>query len=351
MISQIIREDIGSIVSDFENDLKKLEGKTIFITGGNGCIASYLVDVFSKFNEKLERPCKLIILNRNPIKEKSRLAHLIGNENVEFIAQDVGKNFQIPLGVDIIIHAASRANPASFLQDPIDTIDANVTATRNLLEYAKENPVENFIFFSSGEIYGNPVKEFVPTPETYTGNIDCLHPMSCYIESKRFSETMCSVFFRKYNVPVKMLRILLAYGPGMRDDGKVISDFYVAAKNNKEITIRDRGEATRSFCYISDVTRAILKIMFNGVNGEAYNVGNDLENISIKELAFKIAEVLDNNTEVKPNLDAPIKQIYGIPTRHLDISKLRELGFEPKIGIKEGLERLKKHEEEKGWQV
>ena len=350
MISQVIKEDIKSIISEFEQDLKKLKGKKIFITGGNGCIASYLVDVFIKFNERLEEPCKLFILNRNKINENSRLGHLRGNPNVEFFAQNVGKDFQIPPGIDIIFHAASRSNPSSFIENPIDTIDANVNGIRTLLKYAKDNPIENFLFFSSAEIYGNPVKEFIPTPETYTGNIDCLHPMSCYIESKRFSETLCSVFFRKYNVPVKMLRILLAYGPGMRDDGKVISDFYVAAKNKKEIPIRDRGEATRSFCYVSDTVRAILKVMFNGTSGEAYNLGNDKENISIKELAIKISEVLDNGAIIKPNLDAPIRKIYGIPTRDPDISKLRRLGFEPKISLIEGLHRLKKHEEEVGWQ-
>jgi len=263
--------------------------------------------------------------------------------------QDVGKPFQVPKGVHIIIHAASRANLKAFLEEPLDTIDANVNATRTLLEYSKENPVENFVFFSSAEIYGNPVKEFVPTPETYTGNIDCLHPASCYTESKRLSETLCSIFFRKHNVPVKILRILLSYGPGMRNDGKVISDFYTAGKENGEIKIRDKGEDTRSFCYVSDVVRGILIVMFRGNSGEAYNIGNDEENVSILELANKISSVLNNGTVVKPNLEALPRQIYGVPTRNIQISKLRNLGFEPKISLDEGLGRLKEYVEEVGW--
>ncbi len=342
-MKNIIEEDIKEIISEFKEPLKSLAGKTILITGGNGSIASYLVDIFEK------QGCKLIILNKNKINKGSRLSHLIENKNVKFITQDVGKDFKIKDKVDIILHAASRSNPTSFLEHPLETIDANVNGTRTLLEYAKENPVENFLFFSSAEIYGNPVKEFIPTPETYTGNVDCLHPMACYIESKRFSETLCMAFFRKYGVPVKMLRILLAYGPGMRNDGKVISDFYVSAKENKEIKIRDKGEATRSFCYVSDIVRGILTIMFKGKNGEAYNIGNDKENISIKDLAIKISAILNNNTIVKPNLEAPTKKMYGIPTRNVDISKLRELGFEPKIFLEEGLNKLKEYEMSEGW--
>ena len=340
---KIIEQEVQEIVFEFKDFLNSLEGKTVLITGGSGSIASYLVDIFERFN------CKLIILEKNEITSESRLSHLIGHPNVKFICQDVGKPFSLPSNINIIIHAASRANLKAFLEDPLDTIDANINATRTLLEYARENPVENFIFFSSAEIYGNPVKEFIPTPETYTGNIDCLHPASCYTESKRLSETLCSIFFRKYNVPVKILRPLLCYGPGMKNDGKVISDFYVAGKNNKEINLRDRGEDTRSFCYISDAVKGILMVMFKGNSGEAYNLGSDKENISILGLAHEIAGVLNNGALVKPNLDTLPKQIYGVPTRNVDISKLRKLGFEPKVSLREGLNKLKEYVEEVGW--
>jgi UDP-glucuronate decarboxylase len=349
MISNIIKEEIKELYLKFENSLKNLEGKVFLITGGNGLIASYLVDLLVYTNTFLEKPVQIKIINKNKIKEDSRLSHLREDPNIEFIEADVGKPFKIPSKIDIIIHAASRANPKSFLEDPIDTIDANINGLRTLLEYAKNNPVENFLFFSSGEIYGNPVKEFIPTPETYPGNVDCTHPMACYIESKRLCETLSTTFFRKYNIPIKNLRILLAYGPGMRNDGKVVSDFYEDAKKNKEIKIRDKGEDTRSFCYIQDVISGIFEIMFKGKSGESYNLGNDLENVSIKELADKISKIMENQTIVKPNLDAPPKEIYGISTRNLDITKLRNLGFFPKINLEEGLKRLKLHVDEFGW--
>ena len=249
MISKRILKDIREeIIPEFQEELKSLEGKTILITGGNGFIPSYLVDTIVEFNKTSEKPAKLIILNRNPISKTSRLSHLRENPNVKFIEQDVGMPFEIPDKPNIIIHAASRANPTSFLADPIDTIYANVNGTKTLLEYAKNNPIEQFILFSSGENYGNPVKEFIPTPESYSGNVDPLSKHACYIESKRFSETLAMAYSRQHNIPVKFLRILLVYGPGIRNDGKVVSDFFNFAIKDRQIKIRDKGEARRSFC-------------------------------------------------------------------------------------------------------
>ena len=220
MKTPVIAEDVNSIISEYNLDLRKLEGKTILITGGNGLIPSYLVDVFSSLNKDLGRPIKIIVMNKNPITSESRLGHLLNDKNVLFFTQDVGKPFDVLGNPDVIIHAASRANPTAFLEDPIDTIDANVNATKTLLDYAKNNKIDNFLFFSSAEIYGNPMKEFLPTPEEYSGNTGPLDKYACYTESKRFCETLCFNYWKKYNVPVKMLRILLTYGPGIRNDGK-----------------------------------------------------------------------------------------------------------------------------------
>jgi UDP-glucuronate decarboxylase len=196
MKSRVIDEDIQGILSTFNNELTKLEGKNIFITGGKGFIGSYIIDVLSQFNATSKKPCKIVTFDRNPVVKDSRLDHLLTNPNITFLTGDAGKPFNVPEKMDILIHTASRSNVSSILKNPLETADANVYGVRNLLEYARDNPVENFIFFSSAEIYGNPVNEFIPTPETYTGNIDVLSPLACYSESKRFSETLCSIFFR-----------------------------------------------------------------------------------------------------------------------------------------------------------
>lgn len=348
MKTSVIQEDIESIIAEFDKELSTLEGKTVFITGGNGLIPSYVIDVIAERNKKTQHPTRLIVMNRNPITEQSRLGHLLNDPNVLFITQDVGKPFDVIGKPHVIMHAASRANPTAFLEDPIDTINANVNATRILLDYARTNSVENVLLFSSAEIYGNPIKEFLPTPEDYSGNTGPLDKYACYTESKRFCEMLGNNYFKKYGVPVKLLRILLTYGPGIRNDGKAVSDFFERAFNDKVITLRDAGEAKRSFAYISDTVRALFAIMFRGANGEAYNIGNDIpsENVTIRKLAEMIAET-GGNVSVKPNFDAPKRQVYGEENRWVRIDKLRALGFEPKIMLKEGLARTKRDYDEK----
>lgn len=346
MKSRIINEDIEGIESEFRDYLISLSGKKVLITGGNGFLGSYIVDTFADFNKELKKPCKIIVMNKNEINKKSRLYHLIKDENVKFITQDVGRPFKLQSNINIIFHAASMASPISFLNNPIDTIESNVNGVMTLLKYAKENPIENFLFFSSGDIYGNPDKKFIPTPETYTGNVDCLNPRSCYSESKRFSETLCSVFFRKYNVPTKILRIGHTYGPGLRED-KAIQEFFYKSVNYKEINLKDNGQANISFCYISDAIRGIFNVMSDGKSGEAYNISGGFPVISIKDLAYLIGKIENNGTSVNPNYSKE-KDNSSEYIRYLDISKLRKLGFEPKVNIEEGLLRLKEHYKETG---
>jgi UDP-glucuronate decarboxylase len=338
MITQTIKEDISEILSNFESSLKEFNGKTILITGANGLIPSYLVDLLVENNKSLVQPTTLLLINKNPITPESRLSHLINNPHVEFIQQDVGLPFSLPYGIDYIFHGASRANPQAVKENPLDTIDANISGIRTLLDYAKSNKVEKFVVFSSFEIYGNIPDENTKISESFLGQVDTLNEIAPYNESKRFSETLAMTYHRLYQTAIYIPRILLAYGPGMRNDGKIITDYVFASLSDKKILIRNDGMSRRSFCYISDIISGLLTIIFNGTPGEAYNLGNDSENITIKQLAEIIAQVTDNGTTIDLNLSKP-----GVSNRFPDISKLKSLGFSPKINLKSGLIKLIKH--------
>lgn len=341
MISDIILKDINSeILPEFSFYLENLRNKEILITGGNGLIGSYIVDTLAIFNKENNANIRINIINKNETNKDSRLSHLINEPGINFIKQDVGESFKIPGKPDIIIHAASRANPSSFLADPMDTINANVKCAWNLLEYARNNPIEDFIFFSSGEIYGNPVEEFIPTPETYNGNADPLNSWSCYIESKRFVESLCMAYFRQFKIPIKIARVLLVYGPGMRDDGKVVSDFFNSSMKERAIKIKDLGLAKRSFCYISDATRQVLAILFKGKPGEVYNVGSDDKNLTIYDLAIEIARIVGKDVVVEKNINFEERKIYGVNNRLLDLNKIKSIGYIQKVSLNEGLNRL-----------
>jgi dTDP-glucose 4,6-dehydratase/UDP-glucuronate decarboxylase len=347
MKSKVIQGDIEEIITEFKDSLKTFEGKNVLITGANGMIPSYIVDTIVEFNKTTNNPAKLILYNKNKTEGNSRLGYLLDDKNISFIEQDVGKPFQIEEKVDFIFHAASRANPISFKKEPIDTIDANVNGTRTLLDYAHKNKIEQFLFFSSSEVYGNPPEDKIPTSENYLGNVNPLGDMACYAESKRFSETLSMSFFRQYGTPIKLLRIFQTFGPGLRNDGKTLANIFDKGINQGEITLRDPGLSKRSFSYISDTTRGILKVLFDGKYGEAYNIGNDENYLSMREVAEKVNEILG----IQSKISSPIGYASDkerIQNRMPDLTKLRELGFSPKVSLEEGLTRLRDYYYEKG---
>lgn len=344
---KIINKDILEIVQAVGEEFKKLSGKTLLITGPNGLLASYLVDTVAFLNDKkiLESSCKIIGLYRSAIKKGDRLFHLLGKPHINLIQHDVAQPRRFDEPIDYIIHAAGRSAPAIFQAEPLSTVDVNVKGVRWLLDLAVEKQVQSFLYFSSGEIYGNPPPEHIPTPETYNGNVSPLGLRACYSESKRLAETLCAIYYRKYNVPIKIVRPFIVYGPGLElKDRRVMADFMRSGINHKPIEMLSDGLDTRAYCYISDATTAFWRILFSDQNGEAFNVGSDEEEISIRDLAELVHELCNINVPVKspgPKLEKETGFLKDAPSRVCpDITKIRRaFGYEPKVDVREGLKK------------
>src|SRR3989344_7824450 len=205
---EIINEDLEKVVSNLSANLVEISGSTFVITGPNGLLASYFVDTLAYINDmKLtKKPCRVIGLQRSKTTKDSRLGHLLGRNDVKIIQHDVIEPFKFEERADYIVHAAGRSAPAIFQSEPLSTIDVNIKGIRWLLDFAKDSKVKSFLYMSSGEIYGNPTPDNIPTPETYNGNVSPLAPRACYTESKRLAETLCSIYYKMYEVPVKIAR-------------------------------------------------------------------------------------------------------------------------------------------------
>ena len=343
MINPIIKKDIENIVKRLGNDINKLSGKGILVTGASGLIGSYLVETVAYVNSEkiLSKPCKIIGLQRSIITKDSRLGYLFGRGNMKFISHNVATPYEPLEEIDYIIHSAGMSAPAFFIADPLGTIDVNVNGIRWILEYSKKNNVESILYMSSGEIYGNPTPENIPTPETYNGNVSTLGPRSSYTSSKRLAETLCFVYFEKYKVPVKIARPFIVYGPGLgTSDRRVMADFIRSGLEGKPIEMLSEGKDTRSYCYVADATVAFFQLLFSSKNGEVFNIASDLEEVSIKDLAGLVHKICSINEPVKV-LKKDVKFIKGAPNRVMpDISKLKKaFGFKPEVDIEEGLRR------------
>lgn len=197
------------------------------------------------------------------------------------------------------------------------------------------------LYFSSSEIYGDPDPKFIPTPEEYCGNISPLGPRACYDESKRLGETLCVTYYRLYKIPVRIVRPFNVYGPGMKiNDYRVIPTFMVKAIKGEVLPVHDKGNQTRTFCYIADAIQGFLKILAAGRDGEVYNVGRDDEEINMKDLAKIIVQLASQKAAIQ-TIDYPESYPAGEPQRRCpNTAKIRkELGFNPVIDLKTGLAR------------
>lgn len=338
--SKVINEDINNLKESLSGLETKFEGKSFLITGAGGFLGKYLIYLLRYMNiNVLKKPASAMFLDNFVTGYEEEI---ISDDNLVFIKHDVTKPFDIDKKIDYIIHAAGIASPLYYTKYPIETMDVSTIGTRNMLELARKKKVEGFLFTSSSEVYGDPDERFVPTPETYNGNVSIVGPRACYDESKRFAEILCITFHRVYDVPVKIVRYFNVYGPGMRlNDYRVMPNFIEHALRKEPLYIHGDGKNTRSYCYINDALESTLKLLFSVVKGEAFNVGNPSMEISLNELAEIIQGLFDDEVEVKHV--QPPHAVYGSsdPKRRCpDISKIQTvIDYRPRYGLKEGIKR------------
>lgn len=321
-----------------------MEGKKILITGGGGFIGAYFLDFIYYCNKNIfNNPAKVFYIENYKTGSPDRIKHLLDDENFIFLNIDISKHFEIREDIDYAIHAAGIASPTYYRKYPIETIETNVWGLKNLLDLSKtKKEVKSILFFSTSEIYGNPSPDNIPTVETYNGNVSCTGPRACYDESKRLGETLCVNYYKQCGMPIKIVRPFNIYGPGLRiDDKRVIPDFFHDAINHGSIKILSDGSPTRSFCYISDAMCGFMRVLLSDYNGEVFNIGNDDVEISMYELAEKIAKTVGKVT-ISYNKSNDPEYLTDNPQRRCpDLSKARKLiSYNPHINIDEGLRKL-----------
>jgi nucleoside-diphosphate-sugar epimerase len=338
-LNNIIKEDISSIVNCFEY-WERFKNKTILITGANGFLPAYLVESFLSLDKTYNT--KIIAIVRNKQKANNRFKNYMTDANLEIIEHDVCNEFNYNHKIDFIIHAASQASPKYYKVDPVGTLNANVLGTINMLKLAQTKSVESFLYFSSGEVYGEVKDEFMPIKEDTFGYLNPALVRSCYGESKRMGETICVSYFAQYGIKAKIVRPFHTYGPGMAlDDGRVYADFVANIIKDQNIILNSDGKAKRAFCYLTDATIGFLTVLVNGENGEAYNVGNPQEEYSILELANILVNLYpEKKIEVILNKTINADYLKSTITRNSpNIDKLKKLNWNPTVTIEKGFKR------------
>jgi dTDP-glucose 4,6-dehydratase len=295
----------------------------VVITGAAGFIGSHLAEAL------LDRGHTVIGIDNLLTGDVANIAHLT-NRDFHFIKHDITNYIFIDGPVDFVLHWASPASPIDYLELPIPTLKVGALGTHKALGLAKEKGAK-FVLASTSEVYGDPLEH--PQKETYWGNVNPIGPRGVYDEAKRFAEAMTVAYHRYHGLDTKIVRIFNTYGPRMRvNDGRAVPAFISQALRNEDVTVFGDGSQTRSFTYITDLVDGIMRLMHSDAN-DPVNIGNPQE-LSLAELAKTIIRMTGSSSQL----------VYRpLPTddpkvRRPDITRARAvLGWEPKVGLEEGL--------------
>jgi len=321
----IILKDVRKLADEFSQEFRN---KGILVTGGAGFLGSWLCDVFVESGADVDCLDNFSTSTGKNIEHLKNALTLI-NSNIEDVNLE-DKDY------DYIFHFSSRASPDEYIHHPIETMTANSTGTMKMLDLAHRRN-SRLVSASTSEIYGDA--KVVPTPETYYGNTNSIGIRSCYDEGKRYAESLCMAYMRQKKVDVRLARIFNSYGPRIRADGlygRALPRFIRQALKGEPITIYGDGNQTRSFCYVTDTIRGILKLsLIKNQSGLVVNIGNPNE-MTILELAQKIIEKTGSESRLS---FGPIMQDDPL-RRCADIRKAREvLGWAPLVNFDDGISR------------
>lgn len=350
----VVDADLAGLRLALAGELAQLAGKHVLIVGGAGFLGYYLVQTLTSANRAgaVQPKIRVTVWDSYARGLPDWLAELEGEPLLSLVQRSVTDPIGSDAGdFDYVVHAASIASPTYYKRHPIETMDANVNGLRNLLEYARRQadrsrPLSGFLFFSSSEIYGDPPADAIPTPETYRGNVSCTGPRACYDESKRFGETLCVNFAQVHGVPVSMARPFNNIGPGLKiSDRRVLPDFARDVLAGRPIEMLSDGGPRRTYCYVGDAIAGYYKILVRGRPGEPYNVGVESPEISVAELAERVArtaaELFGYRGRVIRSQSPDASYLADNPARRCPtIAKARaELGYAPAISLDDALRR------------
>jgi UDP-glucuronate decarboxylase len=332
------RNEVGEILRNLGDIRTRIEGKSILVTGGAGFLGSWICEVL------VEQGARVICLDNLVSGLKTNVAPLMEKANFTFIEHDITRPIFFDEPLDIILHLASRASPFEFEKYPIQILKANTLGIWIALGIATQHHAR-FLYTSTSEVYGAATE--LPTPEEYRGNVNPIGQRSCYDEAKRCGESFVIAYKMEHKLDVRIARIFNTYGPRMRPEGvygRVIPRFIDQALRNNPLTIFGDGTQTRSFCYVTDQIEGLLKLAFiEEGSGLVVNIGND-EEITILELAKVIKDLTQSESELAFH---PLPQ-DDPPRRRPDLRKAREvLGWEPKVSLRDGLDRTIRYFQEK----
>jgi UDP-glucose 4-epimerase len=301
--------------------------RTVLVTGGAGFIGSHLTEILVRQGQRVR------ILDNLRRARLDLIEPFLADGSAELIEGDIRYRRgvdQAMSGVDAVAHLAATSINKS-VADPAESIEIDLSGSDNVFSSAADAGVERVVFASSASVYGEPDR--LPMSETSP-----LKPQTPYCLSKLASEHLLRFYEQRHDLRGNVLRFFNVYGPGQRSDAyytAVVLTFIHRLRAGEPPIIDGDGEQTMDFVHVHDVARALALALECDETGHVCNIGTGVQT-SVAELARLLTEAVGSDTE-------PIFRPRDVivTRRAADIRRAAEvLGWQPHIGIKEGLAQV-----------
>lgn len=341
----ILLEDLEDIINRSTSALDAINHSTVLVTGATGLIGSLVIKAIYYADVHRKYDIHAIVLVRDTEKAERVFGNILRHPNISLAIGDVCHELKIEHDVDYIIHGANPTTSKYFVTHPVETIQSIINGTDNILKLAVEKKIKSMVYLSSMEVYGQVTGYRQVVSEKDLGHIDILDTRSSYSEGKRMAECLCVSYSSEYKIPVKIARISRVIGPGIVDnnDSRILTQFARCVTEKRDIVLHSTGETLLNYCYTTDAISAIFAILVRGQSGTAYNVSNDKEIYSVRD----VAQMLVNEYSyagIKVVVDIPQdNKTYGynkVTSHILDNNKIKALGYKFRVNLEEAFERL-----------
>ena len=339
-----LQQEYRELSETIDLDWPRLAGKHVLVTGATGLVGSLCVRTLLERNKAHDSGITVHALVRDMDKAHTVFADYSSADGLVFEQGDLHDIAHLDFPADYIIHTACPTASRFFMEHPVETADAIVLGTKNILEFSRRQRSVSVVYVSSMEVYGmgnsKAGTEHLLSEEN-VGYIDPCSVRSCYSEGKRAAENYCVAYHAEYDVPVKTVRLAQTFGPGIpKTDTRLFAGLAHSAIDGQDFVMKTTGASTRMYAYTSDAVSAILTVLLNGENGLSYNVANPATYSSIKEMADTVLSTFSGGKahvviDVDPN--APYPPEHHLP---LDTSRIESLGWHAQVGLEEMYRRL-----------